>query len=227
MKVVSNIYWILGALLTAIFFRSFVVSVHKIPTASMAPTFLAGDYILSSQVAYRTQLPWSKEVYNKSNPEAGDLVVLQFSAKKAAAKSMAQYLKRVVAVAGDEIEIQQGKIVLNGKPCTYEKSEIKLYDESIPVFAETCGGIRHDVIFGTEKDQKPLESYPAQKVPPNEVYVLGDNRSMGDDSRSFGTIQNDQIASKVSFIWLSYGSTQDFISGPNHIRWNRILTKPR
>src|SRR5688572_15376675 len=125
MKVVSNIYWILGALLTAVFFRSFVVSVYKIPSASMAPTFLAGDYVLSSQTAYRMQMPMRQETYSQTNPAVGDLVILQYSPKKAAAKSMAQYLKRVVATSGDEIEIHEGRIILNGKECIYEKVESK------------------------------------------------------------------------------------------------------
>ena len=228
MKWLSNIYWILAALLAAVFVRSYIVSVYKIPTYSMAPTLLAGDFILSSQIAYNMQMPWSNEVYSKTKPAAGDLIVFQFSTKKAGEKAMAQYLKRIIAIGGDEIEIQQGKVILNGKPCQYEKSETVSLASSVQIFTETCGSdAPHDVIFRAEKDAKPLESYPKQKVPENEVYVLGDNRSVSEDSRTLGSLSIDQIASKVSFIWLSYGSTQDFISGANHIRWNRILTKPR
>ncbi|MBC7466892.1 MAG: signal peptidase I [Bdellovibrio sp.] len=228
MKWLSNIYWILAALLAAVFVRSYMISVYKIPTHSMAPTLLAGDFILASQMAYNMQMPWSNDVYFKSKPVAGDLVVFQFSSNKAGEKSMAQYLKRVVAIAGDEIEIQHGKIVLNGKPCQYDKSETKVLNASVQVFNEICGnGPSREVIFSTESEAKNLASYAKEKVPENEIYVVGDNRSVSEDSRTLGSLPIDQIASKVSFIWLSYGSTQDFISGPNQIRWNRILTKPR
>lgn len=229
MKVVSNIYWILAALLAAVFFRSFIVSVYKIPSASMAPTFLAGDYVLASQTAYKIQWPWSQEISRQANPAVNDLVVLQFSAKKAAAKSMAQYLKRIVAVAGDQIEIRQGRIILNGKECTYEKSESKPVAADVQIFTETCpNGLQHEVIFDADPNsKKTLESYANLTVPENEIYVLSDNRAAADDSRNFGPVTVDQIASKAALIWFSVGSTQDFISGPNQVRWNRILTKPR
>lgn len=227
MKIVSNIYWIIGALLMAVFFRSFVVSVFKIPSASMTPTLLAGDFILSSQTAYRTQLPFSDQVYSRSSPARGDLIVFQFSPKKAAAKSMAQYLKRVVGTEGDEIEIVEGRLILNGKPCGYEPITIAGQAASTQVFTETCVGMpSHQIVFKLENTNKALDSFPKETVPAGEVYVLGDNRSILDDSRTLGTLLIDQIASKVSLIWFSFGSTQDFISGPSQIRWNRILTKP-
>lgn len=196
----------------------------------MAPTFLAGDFILSSQVAYKLQMPWSSEVYFKAPPAAGDLIIFQFSSKKAGDKSMAQYLKRIIGEPGDEIEIQNGKVILNAKPCRYEKSMAAFMaaESALEVFTETCEkGPSRDVIFNLEKNGPQLASYPKQKVPDNEVYVLSDNRSVLDDSRTLGTLPIDQIASKASLIWMSYGSTQDFISGPNRFRWNRILTKPR
>jgi signal peptidase I len=225
MKFLSNIYWIIGALLVALLVRGFLISVYKIPTQSMAPTLLAGDFILASQIAYKTQFPWSSTIYFKQAPVRNDLVIFQFSPKKAVVKSMAQYLRRIVAVPGDEIEIKEGQIILNGRPCSYDP----VTDENIQasVFIETCRQDSRRVLLTPGPDGAPLKSFPKQTVPAGEFYILGDNRSMTDDSRDLGTIETDQIASKVSFIWLSYGSTQDFISGPKQIRWNRILTKPR
>ncbi len=227
MKLKENFYWILLALLSALFCRTFLISVHKIPTVSMAPTFWAGDYIMSSQVAYGLHLPWNNETYFQKSPERGDLIVFQFNQKSAAAKSMSQYVKRVIAIAGDEIEMQDGHVILNGQACLYSKKNETLSVESFQLFEEDCMGSKREIILSTQKNQGALESFPKTMISAGEVFVLGDNRDTSDDSRNLGTVATDQIASKVKSIWLSYGSTQDFISGPNRIRWNRILTKPR
>ncbi|MFZ3228716.1 MAG: signal peptidase I [Pseudobdellovibrio sp.] len=221
MKTAVNIYWIVGALIAALFFRGFIISVYKIPTLSMAPTLLDGDFILASQMAYRLQFPWSNSIYLKAEPQINDLIVFQFSVQKAASKSSAQYLKRIVAVAGDQVEIKQGHLILNGNPCEYEK---KITINSLDVFRETCAGQTREVAFASDRQ---MASYLPQKVPANEVYVLGDNRTMSDDSRDLGSVGVDQIAGRIGLILFSYGSTQDFISGSNQSRWNRILTKPR
>lgn len=227
MQTKKNIYWILFALIAALFFRTFLISVHKIPTISMAPTFWPGDFIMSSQVAYGLRFPWSKDVYFKASPERNDLIVFQFSSQKAASKSASQYVKRVVALAGDELEMHNGHMILNGTACEYKKVDQTLSVDAFEIFEENCSGALRNVILSTQKNQSELDSMAKITIPSGEVFVLGDNRNTSDDSRNLGTVPIDQIASKVSSIWLSYGSTQDFISGPNQIRWNRILTKPR
>ncbi|MBC7754505.1 MAG: signal peptidase I [Moraxellaceae bacterium] len=227
MQTKKNIYWILFALIAALFFRTFLISVHKIPTVSMAPTFWPGDYIMSSQVAYGLHFPWSKDTYFKSAPGQNDLIVFQFTSQKAASKSSSQYVKRIVAIEGDEIEMREGHLILNGQPCSYKQQDQALSVESFQIFEEVCAGSKRDIVLSKQKNQGELDSMPKIKIPVGEVFVLGDNRGTSDDSRNLGTVSTDQIASKVSSIWLSYGSTQDFISGPNQIRWNRILTKPR
>ncbi len=227
MQIKKNIYWIAIALVSALFCRAFLISVHKIPTVSMAPTFWPGDFIMSSQLAYGLHFPWSAETYFKNAPERGDLIVFQFNQKKAAANASAQYVKRIVAVGGDEIEIKEGHLYLNGVPCDYRQKNQSLSLDSFQIFEERCLDSNRDIILSTQKNGGGLDAFKKFKVPEGEFFVLGDNRDTSDDSRNLGTIAADQIASKVNSIWLSYGSTQDFISGPNQIRWNRILTKPR
>ena len=152
---------------------------------------------------------------------------IQTGNRLAAEKSTSQYVKRIVAIGGDEITMRDGYLTLNGISCKYKKKEETLSVEAFQIFEEDCLGSRRDIVLRSEKNQGASEAMTHFKIPENEVFVLGDNRETSDDSRNLGTVSIDQIASKVSSIWLSYGSTQDFISGPNQIRWNRILTKPR
>ena len=182
---------------------------------------------MSSQVAYGFRFPWSQQTYFSSFPKRGDLIVFQFSQKTALAKASSQYVKRVIAVSGDEIEMQNGQVILNGQSCQYQKKESHLSSDAFQIFEEDCSGSKREIIVSSQKSQAVFDSMPKLKIPVGEVFVLGDNRDTSDDSRNLGLVAIDQIASKVSSIWLSYGSTQDFISGPNQIRWNRILTKPR
>ena len=227
MRFKNNLFWIFIALFTALLCRSFLISVHKIPTVSMAPTLWPGDFIMSSQIAYGLRFPWSPAIHFKAQPLAGDLIIFQFNEKKAPAKASAQYVKRIVGLAGDEIEIQKGHLIINGKPCSYSRKAEKLSVETFEIMREECNGSVREIILSNQSNGSALSSFSKSKVPDNEVFVLGDNRDTSDDSRNLGTVPIDQIASKVGSIWLSYGSTQDFISGPNRIRWNRILTKPR
>lgn len=227
MKVKANIVWIFIALLLALFCRTFLVAVYKIPTVSMAPTFWPGDFILSSQIAYGFRTSKESEIAFKSPAQRGDLVVFQFAEAKALEKSSAHYVKRIIAVAGDSVEIKSGRLLINDKPCVYVKSEQKLSSESFQIYAEDCDGSTRDVILSASNEHGPLANFAKVTVPMGEVFVLGDNRDTSDDSRDLGSVPTVQIASKVTAIWMSFGSTQDFISGPNRIRWNRILTKPR
>ncbi len=227
MKMKSNICWILAALILAFFCRTFLISVYKIPTVSMAPTFWPGDFVLASRISYGFRLPFGTDFYLGSAPARGDLVVFQFDQDKAKEKSTAQYVKRVVAVAGDEIEIKNSRLIINGMPCNYIAKEQKLSVETFGIFEEDCENSKRQIILSNQSDGGPLSVFNRFKVPSGQVFVLGDNRDTSDDSRDLGTVNTDQIASKVLMIWMSYGSTQDFISGSNRVRWNRILTKPR
>jgi signal peptidase I len=116
---------VLVALALALFCRVFIISVYKIPTESMAPTFLPGDFILGSQVAYGLRFPWSRSTWFKSTPKKGDLIVCFFQSKPGV-----PYIKRITGIEGDEIETAHGKLkiganqfyVLSDNPSVREDS---------------------------------------------------------------------------------------------------------
>jgi signal peptidase I len=88
------------ALLLALFFRTFIISVYKIPTHSMEPTFFPGDFIFASRISYGLKFPWSTDIWFQTKPQKGDLVIFKFKGKPTIS-----YVKRVVAVEGESVQI--------------------------------------------------------------------------------------------------------------------------
>lgn len=217
MKYLIIIFVILGAL----FCRLFVISVYKVSSQSMAPTILAGDFILASQLSYGFKSPWTGEIYLKAKPSRGDLVVFQKNSKI--------FIKRILAIEGDEFEVMNGEYYINSTKCDYslsKKEENNLYG----FFDEICDSLNFKII----KFLDNLKSYsiPKTKLKESQIFVDRDHRNITNelktdlavDSNPAETISTDQIIGKPILIWFSYSSTQDFISDASGIRWNRILT---
>lgn len=106
---------ILISVLLALFVRSFVMTAYKVPTGSMQPTLKAGDFIFSYRLAYGLNLPWSDTTLNEKAPERGDVVVFSY-----ANQPNTSYVKRVVGLPGDKIQIVDGKLVINETALDYE-----------------------------------------------------------------------------------------------------------
>ncbi len=131
MKKRSNYAVVIYALLGALFFRTFIVSVYKIPTNSMKPTFLPGDFILASRISYGLQFPWTDEAWFASAPARGDLVVVKFKGKPGIT-----YIKRVIAVAGENVTTADGSVVTVPQTEIYVASDNReINDDSKEGFA--------------------------------------------------------------------------------------------
>ena len=102
-----NLFYVVSALLFATFLRVFIIGVYKVPTNSMSPTFLPGDFILASQISYGLHFPWNEDTWFKSKPKRDDIII--FSFKK---KPTMTYVKRVTAIEGDSVTGADGKIVI-------------------------------------------------------------------------------------------------------------------
>lgn len=206
-KQISTLTWIIFAVLLALFLRIVFIGVFKVPTITMAPTLLSGDFIISSKLHYG--------IKNKA-PLRGDVIVFTRPDK------LGQYfIKRVVAIPGDSIEIKSGELLINNEKCTYI-SEKKI--ENFEVFRETCLG-SHRQILKALTGQLKTQDMSLQKLGEDEFFVLGDNRDASEDSRDWGSVRSDQVSGKAMLIWLSLGSTQDSISQEKGLRLSRFLTK--
>lgn len=153
------------AVVLAFVIRTFLIGPYKIPTTSMVPTFLVGDRIFVDKVSYRFQ-----------HPKAGDVIVFKYplDPKK-------DFVKRLVGLPGDKIQIKEGKLIINGKTL----------DE--PPFSEHYYYNREEWDWAHE-DQ-------TIEVPQENYFVLGDNSAQSSDSRNWGFVPARNVIGKAIIIW--------------------------
>lgn len=221
-----------AAILLALVVRSFLLTAYKVPTGSMQPTLKPGDFIFTYRPAYGFKIPGVTNVIAAKLPSRGDLVVFTYPKQPDTS-----YVKRVVAIPGDRVELKQGRLILNETPLNYEmlKDQAENPNEQMfDIFLEKETDLpesspnslpsfhQRRVIFekkSTSQDFGPLV------VPPNEVFLLGDNRDASDDSRYWGTVPISEISGRVLFIWLSL-DWQNKWGGDRfpRVRWNRVFS---
>ncbi len=205
---------ILLAAFSAALVRHFFLTPFRVPSGSMQPALKPGDFIFVSQVAYGTS----------HQPERGDIVTFFYSAQENIA-----YVKRVIGLPGDRIEIKNNHLIINSKPLTYQRiddhSDIPNPD-LFELFEEKFGSSSWRVILKKPDHLKSDKSFEALVVPPGQVFLLGDNRDVSDDSRDWGTVPTRQIFGQVSLVWLSL-DRQQLWAGDRFpsMRWERILTR--
>jgi signal peptidase I len=159
---------ILVAVFLALFVRSYVVTGYKVPTSSMAPTLLPGDFVFAYRLPYGFTLPLTTKKIFVQPPSRNEIVVFTFPEQP-----RSNYVKRVVGLPGDRVQISNGSVLVNG-----EKS-------------------------GSGVEKLGTKSFGPIIVPPGEVFLLGDNLEVSDDSRYWGTVPLEKIEGKVVYIWLS------------------------
>lgn len=158
-----------------------------IPSESMEPTMQAGDVLLVNRLAYGMHLPLfsTAEIARWSTPLRGDVIV--FNAPHEASSLESLFIKRVVAVAGDTVQVKNQQITLNGQPVTYASLA--------GGETETIAGVAHAV----RTEQSPLENFGPFTVPAGQVFVMGDNRAHSSDSRVWGALPLERIRGRASY----------------------------
>jgi len=196
------------ALLIAFVFRTFVASPYKIPSSSMMPTLLVGDYLFVSKYSYGLPLLFTDgQRLHKTLPERGDIVVFK---KHLPNGSEQNYIKRVIAVPGDMIAYKNKQVILNNAPLSLEYVGAHRYDYrgatiNTERFAETIDGAQHPVLHQAEQGQ----DVEPMRVPPNHLVVMGDNRDASYDSRfwhypSWGYVPMNDVVGRAEFIFWSW-----------------------
>lgn len=189
------------ALIIALFIRTFVVQAFKIPSGSMESTLLIGDHIFVNKFIYGIRIPFiKKRLFEFQEPERGDVIVFIFPEDKSK-----DFIKRVVGVENDVIEIRNKRLYVNGE----------LQDEPYTQYVESGQIVPRRDNFG------PIT------VPEGKIFVEGDNRDRSYDSRFWGFVEKSDVVGKAFIIYFSIKNTPDaswyqFWKWPERIRWGRI-----
>ncbi len=192
-KVQEYIEAIIIAILIALVIRTFFIQAFKIPSRSMVPTLLVGDQILVNKFIYGVKIPYlRKTIIPVTNPEKGDIVVFIYPNDRSK-----DFIKRVIGIAGDKIEIKNKRIFINDKE----------YSDSYGVYSDNL--IYPGVI-------QPRDNFGPVTVPQDSLFVMGDNRDESSDSRYWGFVDIKDVEGKAFIIYWSWNHED------NNLRWRRL-----
>lgn len=195
--------------------RSFLFEPFRIPTGSLEPTLLVGDFILVNKYDYGVRLPVIHTILTESNtPQRGDIIVFRYPPNP----SM-DYIKRVIGVPGDKISYINKEIYINGNkmPQTF-LSAVSVKDEVNEVLnvqekEEDLLGVKHHIYINPSARS---QDYNEVVVPKGMYFVMGDNRDDSADSRYWGFVSDKDIIGKAVMVWMSWDSDK------TGVRWHRI-----
>jgi signal peptidase I len=188
--------------LIVLLLRSFLVEPFRIPSGSMMPTLLIGDFILVNKYTYGIRLPvLNTKIVEMGEPERGDIVVFRFPKDP-----KVDYIKRVIGLPGDRIAYYNKQLYVNGE--AIKQTTIAEYQgvgqgnamTGARLLSEDLKGVNHDILI--------REGQPSVQgeftVPEGQYFVMGDNRDNSNDSRYWGTVPESHLVGKAFFIWMSW-----------------------
>ena len=195
-EAIKNLEAIVIAVILALFIRTFIVQSFFIPSGSMKPTLLPGDYILVNKFIYGVRIPFvGTRLFFHKVPSRGDVIVFIYPKN-----TSEDFIKRVIGLPGDVVQVKNGKILINNKQIQdpwgyFSKKEP-------PGFIEA------------------VENFGPIVVPQNALFVMGDNRNNSEDSRFWGTLPLKNVLGKAFVIYFSWNG--DAGSWAHKVRWSRI-----
>ena len=198
--------------------RSFVVEPFKIPSGSMVPTLLVGDFILVNKFEYGLRLPVTNTKITQGSPlSRGDVVVFRYPKDESV-----DYIKRVIGLPGDTVAYQDKQLTINGQPVPETPLPDFFDDERqnyAKQFEETIGNKKNAILNNPAVPPFVMGAYDYPyrdnctynsrgvicKVPPGHYFMMGDNRDNSADSRYWGFVPDNNIVGRAFFIWMNFG----------------------
>jgi signal peptidase I len=218
------------AVAVALLLRAFVVEAFQIPSGSMIPTLEVGDHIFVSKFSYGLSIPFTDtKILQYAEPKRGDVIVFKWPNDHSI-----DYIKRVVGLPGDVLEMKDEELYVNGQPVQRERIPRVCNDGEPPrggelfeahdceLWSEKLGEARHETI---QVPGHGGRDFPRTVVPPHHLFMMGDNRDNSSDSRYWGTVDLDLVKGRALIVWWSRGETEGFSPAAwfKAIHWNRFF----
>jgi signal peptidase I len=184
---------IIIAILIALFIRTFIVCAYKIPSRSMVPTLLVGDHILVNKFIYGVKIPLLRRtIIPVKEPQRGEIVVFIYPNDRSK-----DFIKRVIGLTGDKIEIKNKKLFINDKE-----------------FKDPYGVFSDSNVY--PQSMQPRDNFGPVTVPARSIFVMGDNRDESLDSRFWGFVDLKDVEGKAFIIYWSWNHDE------HNLRWQRL-----
>ncbi|KFN38269.1 signal peptidase I [Smithella sp. F21] len=199
-KVQEYIEAIIIAILIAVVIRTLIIQAYKIPSQSMVPTLLVGDHLLVNKFIYGVKIPVIRTtLIPVTEPKRGDIIVFIYPQDRTK-----DFIKRVIGVGGDKIEIRNKDIFLNGRP----------YKDAFGIYSDP---VSYPAMI------QPRDNFGPVTVPKGSLFVMGDNRDESLDSRFWGFVDLKDVEGKALIIYWSWNSDEQE-NLLKKIRWERLGT---
>jgi signal peptidase I len=206
-------------ILIVLLLRSFVVEPFRIPSGSMMPTLLDGDFILVNKFSYGLRLPvLGSKVINVSEPVRGDVVVFRYPGDPSI-----DYIKRVIGLPGDRVTYFRDRLTINGEPVAqlskgvYAGTGVAMSMSGASLRQETIAGVEHEIL----EDPRRFTREGEYVIPEGEYFVMGDSRDNSNDSRFWGTVPEENLVGKAFMIWMNWDSVNSSVT------WSRLGSRIR
>jgi len=200
--------------------RSFLVEPFRIPSGSMLPSLLIGDFILVNKFSYGIRLPViNVKVLDTGAPKRGDVIVFRFPRDPST-----NYIKRVVGVPGDVVLYKDKKVFVNGELMTqrdgqpYNLEQFGESDGTVTRYTETLSAVDHGILV----NDRPTGPDGRWEIPTGQYFVMGDNRDRSNDSRYWGFVPDGNLVGKAFLIWFSWDMVSERLWFWQRVAWSRI-----
>lgn len=197
--------------LIVLLLRSFLVEPFRIPSGSLEPTLLVGDFVAVNKFSYGLRLPvWEKKIISIANPKRGEIAVFRWPPDPSY-----DYIKRVIGVPGDQISYHNKVLTINGQMMKQKFLEYTTDASSgrpVAKYQENLNGIQHEIYL--RSDVQPVDF--DIEVPAGQYFMMGDNRDDSADSRFWGFVDDAYLRGKAFLVWMSWNSKTD------NVRWSRL-----
>lgn len=191
--------------------RSFLIEPFRIPSGSLEPTLLVGDFVAVNKFIYGLRLPvWEKKILAIANPKEGDIAVFRWPPDPSF-----DYIKRVIGTPGDKVGYHNKVLTINGqemKQTFVQYTTDESSGKAVAQYQENLNGVVHDIYV---RQDVPAVDFDVE-VPPGNYFMMGDNRDDSADSRFWGFVSDEYLRGKAFLVWMSWNSKTDMV------RWSSI-----